>query len=221
VSKWALQESDNWKATRSNFSEPTTEQSQQERMNLVRGSIIFGSMLIGLWGMFSWIPTWVQSLLPDSDGQTERGIAMMLLGAGGLSGGFASGWISNAIGVRKSMLFCFAGCLVMSFLLFGTNASFSAIIYLELMVLSMFFGISQGLLSIYVPQLFPVQIRGTYTGICFNIGRFVTAAAVFFVGVLVTILGGYSNTLLTFAAIFVFGFVAVYFTREPKNQIIQ
>src|SRR5690606_21707584 len=119
---------------------------------------IFGAMLIGLWGMFSWIPTWVQSLLVGTDGQTERGVAMMLLGAGGLSGGFLSGWVSNALGVRRAMMLCFSGCILMSVLLFGLNDSFSVVIYVELGLLSLFFGISQGLLSIYIPQLFPVHI---------------------------------------------------------------
>ena len=30
--------------------------------NLLFGSIIFGTMLIGLWAVFSWLPTWVQSM---------------------------------------------------------------------------------------------------------------------------------------------------------------
>ena len=141
-------------------------------------------------------------------------MAMMLLGAGGLTGGFISGWVSNSLGVRKAMMLCFAGCIVMSALLFGMNTSFSKVVYVELALLSLFFGISQGLLSIYIPQLFPVHIRGTYTGICFNIGRIVTAIAILFVGILVTALGGYSNTLLTFAAIFVAGFIAVLLTPD-------
>jgi len=216
VSVWLLKESQNWHSAKSKITENLATLTAENRSNLIKGSIIFSSMLIGLWGMFSWIPTWVQSLLHDSDGQTERGITMMLLGAGGLTGGFISGWISNIIGVRKSMMICFSGCLLMSFLLFGINDSFSKIIYLETALLSMFFGISQGLLSIYIPQLFPFHIRGTATGFCFNIGRPVTAAAVFFVGALVTTLGGYSNALLTFAAIFIAGFITIFLTKEKS-----
>ena len=175
-------------------------------------------MLIGLWGMFSWIPTWVQSLLGTTDGQSERGIAMMLLGAGGLTGGFASGWVSNAFGVRRAMMFCFAGCIVMSAILFGSNESFSTIIYFELALLSFFFGISQGLLSIFIPQLFPVHIRGTFTGICFNVGRIVTSVAIFFVGFLVMFFGGYSNTLLAFAGIFLIGFLTMFFSKDNKTN---
>lgn len=217
VSIWLLKESQNWHATKSKVSNRLSALTSENRSNLIKGSIIFSSMLIGLWGLFSWIPTWVQSLLHDSDGQTERGITMMLLGAGGLTGGFISGWISNAVGVRKAMMICFSGCIMMSFVLFAMNDSFSKIIYLELALLSMFFGISQGLLSIYITQLFPFHIRGTATGFCFNIGRPITAAAVFFVGPLVTMLGGYSNALLSFAAIFIAGFITIFLTKENSE----
>ena len=211
-----LRESQHWKSSKQTFPVSRGRYGRDDKSNLVRGAIIFGSMLIGLWGMFSWIPTWVQSLLAG-DGQSERGLSMMLLGAGGLAGGFISGWISNALGVRKAMLLCFSGCLTMSVLLFGLNRSFSGIIYVELAILSLFFGISQGLLSIYVPQLFPYHIRGTATGFCFNVGRIVTTAAVFFVGVMVTTFGGYGNTLLAFAGIFIAGIITIYFTRDQQK----
>jgi MFS family permease len=213
-----LQESQDWQHSKLKANENKPETSASDKSNLIKGAVIFGSMLIGLWGMFSWIPTWVQSLLTNSDGQTERGIAMMLLGAGGLTGGFISGWISNLLGVRKSMMLCFTGCIVMSFLLFGINTTFSKVIYVHLALLSLFFGISQGLLSIYIPQLFPVHIRGTYTGICFNIGRIVTAFAIFFVGVMVTTLGGYGNALLTFAGVFIAGFIAISLTKDHSQK---
>jgi MFS family permease len=216
LSIWILKESESWKRSKENKTVHDKTNDRQYTDRMIKGAIIFGSMLIGLWGMFSWIPTWVQSLLNNSDGQHERSIAMMLLGGGGLTGGFISGWVSNGLGVRKAMLLCFSGCIVVSFLLFGTNATFSPVIYVELATLSLFFGISQGLLSIYIPQLFPFHIRGTYTGICFNIGRIVTALAIFFVGVLVTSLGGYSNALLTFAGIFIIGFIAVFLTKADK-----
>lgn len=89
---------------------------------------------------------------------------------------------------------------------------------MELAFLSFFFGISQGLLSIYIPQLFPVQIRGTFTGICFNIGRIVTAIAIFFVGFLVTFFNGYGNTLLVFAGIFLIGFATMLFSKDKSKS---
>ncbi|MEO5978686.1 MAG: MFS transporter [Chryseolinea sp.] len=219
VTIWAAKESQNWKASTVRFNGQSVKYNEEDKSNLFRGAVIFSSMLIGLWGMFSWIPTWVQSLLTAGEGQSQRGISMMILGGAGITGGFMSGWISNAIGVRKSMLVCFSGCIVVSVLLFGMNSTFSPIIYVELALLSIFFGISQGLLSIYIPQLFPFHIRGTATGFCFNIGRFITAAAVYFIGVLVIMAGGYSNALLTFASIFTIGFITLYFTKDQVKKI--
>ena len=51
------------------------------RKNLWIGSLIFGTMLIGMWAIFSWLPTWVQSLSGIGDAQHQRGISMMMMGA--------------------------------------------------------------------------------------------------------------------------------------------
>jgi MFS family permease len=212
---WIIRESEVWKESRNAIEKNIGQNLRHHRTELINGSIIFGSMLIGLWAIFSWVPTWVQSLLPEgADGQRERGISMMLLGAGGLSGGFVSGWVSNALGTRKAMLLCFGGCFVLSFLLFKVNSSFNTATIVEIAMLSFTFGISQGLLAVYIPQLFPVSIRGMATGFCFNVGRFFTAAVVFFVGALVTTLGGYGNSLFTFSFVFVLGFSILLLSRK-------
>ncbi len=184
--------------------------------NLILGSILFGSMLIGMWAVFSWLPTWIQSLLHNTGGQKERSLSMMLMGIGGLAGGFVSGYVVRLFGMRKSMLLCFAGCLVTAMIMFGLNRSFSEVIYFEIALITVFFGISQGLLATYVPQLFQPSIRGAATGFCYNTGRVFTAAAVFFVGALVSLFGGYSNTLFAFSIVFLFGMLTIYFSKELK-----
>lgn len=186
------------------------------RRELLVGSLTFGTMLIGLWAIFSWLPTWVQSLLPGSDAQKERGLSMMLMGMGGLSGGFLSGWFANAVSLRKAMVICFAVCTVLSFVLFKTNTVFSPVVYVEIGVLAFFFGISQGVLSAYIPQQFPMAVRAAATGFCFNIGRIVTGSAVLVVGVLVTALGGYGNAIFLFSLVFVIGLFVVVFVKDNK-----
>ena len=213
-----LRESAIWKYNRHEIALQKTAKDTlfavSHRKDLIIGSLIFGTMLIGLWAIFSWIPTWIQSLITTGDAQKERGLSMMMLGMGGLVGGFLSGWLTNAIGLKRSMLLCFAVCTVLSFLLFKTNSAFSAVIYVEIVVLALFFGASQGVLSVYIPSLFPVDIRGTATGFCFNIGRIFTAIAVLFVGVLVTDLGGYGNSLFVFSSVFVVGLGVTFFSKD-------
>jgi len=214
---WMIDESELWLKDRSEKQEIQKETesmfSEENFKILMIGSVIFGTMLIGLWAIFSWLPTWIQSLLAH-DANKERGLSMMFLGMGGLAGGFISGWVVNLVGFRKSLIASFSVCAAMSFLLFKTNTVFSWVIYAEIAVLAIFFGASQGILSLYIPMLFPTGIRASATGFCFNIGRFFTALAVLFVGVLVTVLGGYGNALFIFSLVFVVGLLAVVFIKN-------
>ena len=182
--------------------------SGEYRKDLLTGSIIFGAMLIGMWAIFSWLPSWVQSLAGPADAGRQRGVSMMLMGAGGLSGGFVSGWVAHAIGLKRTMVICFAVCFILSFFLFRLEHQFTAVAGIEIAVMAVFFGISQGALSVYIPDLFPPAVGAAATGFCFNVGRLFTATAVFFVGALVGWLGGYGNTLFIFSFIFLIGLLA-------------
>jgi predicted MFS family arabinose efflux permease len=216
-----LPESISWKQRSNTVESLTTPRlfDAENRPNVLSGALIFGSVLIGLWGIFSWLPTWVQSLLPaGQSGQTERGVTMLLLGTGGILGSVASGFLVKTIGPRSTLLATFAGCIGASILLFLTNRSFAPVIYGELALLSLFFGISQGALSSYVPSLFPAFIRGTATGFCFNVGRLFTATAVLFVGALVRAMGGYGNALMLFSGAFIIAFTAVCLNSERVKE---
>ncbi|MGY4385302.1 MFS family permease [Pedobacter sp. UYP24] len=218
---WLLKESDTWLEHKQQkaYNARTLWYSKENRKELLIGSLMFGTMLIGLWAIFSWLPTWVQSLI-NVDAPKERGLSMMCMGMGGLTGGFFSGWLVNLLGLRKSMLLCFAVCSVMSFVLFKTNQTFSPIIFAEIGLLAIFFGASQGVLSAYIPQLFHTGIRATATGFCFNIGRLFTGTAVLFIGVLVSSLGGYGNAIFIFSIVFLIGFVVVLFVKDKKEIAI-
>ncbi|GAB4028363.1 MFS transporter [Spirosoma gilvum] len=216
----SLSESASWQQGKNNSkSQKPNLFSPDNKPNVISGALIFGAVLIGLWGIFSWLPTWVQSLLPaGKSGQTERGILMMLLGVGGILGGIASGFLVRQIGPRYTLIFTFVGCILACGILFLTNRSFSPIIYSEVALLSLFLGISQGSLSSYVPTLFDASIRATATGFCFNIGRLFTATSVLFVGALTTVLGGIGNALVIFSAAFLIALLAVYLKSERANE---
>lgn len=200
-----LAESENWKVQHERSAPALFV--RENRKDLLMGSLIFGSMLIGLWAVFSWAPTWVQSLSSDeTQAQQLRGNTMMILALSGLVGSVISGWIANRIGVRNTLMICFAMCFVMVFVIFKLNKSVTAVTLAEMGVMSVFFGISQGALSVYIPLLFPTAVRASATGFCFNIGRLFTATVVFFIGALVDILGGYGNAIFIFSFVFIIGF---------------
>lgn len=85
---WLVGESSQWQSSRlaeANDARAGLLRNPEYRTSLILGSISFGTMLIGLWAIFLWLPSWVQTLLTTSDGQQERGISMMALGGAGLA----------------------------------------------------------------------------------------------------------------------------------------
>ena len=222
IALFTLPESGTWKlnkqisATNANFSNKLFATGYKK--NLFTGSVIFGAMLIGLWAVFSWAPTWIQSITGnDAKAKDLRGLTMMILAISGLGGSIVSGWIANAIGLRKTMIMCFAACFIMTFIVFKLNNAVSPAVFIEMGILAFFFGISQGALSVYIPHLFPTVIRASATGFCFNIGRLFTATVVFFIGALVIFLGGYGNAVFIFSFIFLIGLATTYFSKDQTE----
>ncbi len=218
VAIFLLSESETWKQNKTTTlaSNPLNNKlfAPGYRKNLTKGSIIFGAMLIGLWAVFSWAPTWIESITADAAKASNlRGLTMMILATSGLLGSIISGWIANAIGLRKTMLMCFAVSFIMTFMVFKLNTSVTAATFIEMGLMAFFFGISQGTLSVYIPSLFPTVVRASATGFCFNIGRLFTATVVFFIGALVSFLGGYGNAVFTFSFVFLVGFFYTYFSK--------
>jgi MFS family permease len=222
IAHFTLKESRQWK--QNNVMNKTKREKRKSIFHvstapeLITGCLIYGTMLIGLWAVFAWLPTWVQSLSFNTNGQKERGVSMMLFAVGGLAGGCISGWLSKLVGVKRTLCLCFAATFILCFILFRLNNGLTLLCYLEMAVLALFFGVSQGVLNFYIPELFPTAIRSSATGFCFNIGRTFTASVVFFVGWLVQALGGYGNALFVFSFVFLVGLLTTLFAKE-KNMI--
>ncbi|MCC7466884.1 MAG: MFS transporter [Saprospiraceae bacterium] len=190
----------------------------ENRNKLWRGAAIYGADLVGLWAIFSWMPTWVDSMLEGSAiaGQM-RGVTMMILGLGGMIGTGLSGVLVNQLGLRRTLLSNFAVTLVLCLFIFLGNQTFTYFLLAQTVLLSLFFGVSQGALTVFVTELFPKEIRASGTGFCFNTGRVFTTSAVFFVGSLVEVLGGYSNSMLLFSSAFLIAGIILYRSPELTN----
>ncbi|MEB3286998.1 MAG: MFS transporter [Vampirovibrionales bacterium] len=192
---------------------------KEHARNLTIGALTFGGLLIGYWASLVWIPTWIQDLIgPTAINGTEKTIATMFHGISAVLGCISSGFLADAIGRRKTIIFGYFGCFASSWLLFTTNQTFSEAIYWQDALLGYFIGLSQAIMYVYLPELFPTRIRATAVGFCLNAGRTVTAVAVFFVGTMVTLFGGYDKALLVFSGSYLIAVVAGFFGHETKGQ---
>lgn len=204
-------------------SEPTERLAsalRQSRRDLIIGSLLFGCMLITLWASFSWLPTWATALFPGSDsGAGLRGSIMVSLGIGGIVGSIFSGVIARRIGRVKTVVVCYSGALIGCLALYSSAPSTPGTMMFLVSALAVFFGMCQGMMAFYIPELFPPRIRATSVGVCFNAGRLITAGAVLNVGFLAVTLGGYQEALLVFTAPLAIGLTITWFAREPHPAL--
>lgn len=215
-----VRESDMWqaRAMQTNHSAVTELLSPLHRRDLLIGITLFGSMLIGLWAVFAWMPTWIHHMSDTSSAQRNRALTNIMLGAGSVAGGLFSGLLSDRLGRRPASAIAYIGCIGMTMLIFQYGQQPGTILYVCTFLLSMFIGINQGVLSAYIPELFPTRLRGSATGVSMNAGRLLTAVTVFFVGVLVSTLGGYENAISIFALAYVVGLIALVWARETSGS---
>ncbi len=190
------------------------------RKDLVLGITLFGSMLVGLWAAFTWMPTWVHSMSSAEHAQHNRGMVSIVLGIGSMSGALVGAPLADRIGRRRTVLVGYVACVTLSLLTFQTGLTPGPVLFGMIFLLTCAIGINQGVLSTYIPELFPTLIRGAATGISMNAGRLLTAIGVFFVGILVHTLDGYHNAIATFAAAYVIGAIALAFARETNGQAL-
>ncbi|RMF32676.1 MAG: MFS transporter [Chlorobiota bacterium] len=190
----------------------------EHRRNLAVGAIAFGGLLIGYWASLSWIPAWIQTFFPPSEGSTQRAVATMWQGSAAVVGCTLAGWSADRIGRIPTIVISYAGCFLSSALLFLTNDHFSDAIYAESAALGFFIGLAQAIMYVYLPELFPTRIRATAVGFCLNAGRLSTAIAVLFVGVIVRALGGFAQSAMLFAGAYLFAVAAAWWATETKGK---
>jgi MFS family permease len=102
---------------------------------------------------------------------------------GGLIGTLLTVPIAMRLGRRPMFLIYFLAGAASIALAFGSDVAPVARLYLMFFVGLTVFGIF-GSFTFYLPELFPARLRGTGSGFCYNIGRVITAAFPFAIGVL-------------------------------------
>jgi len=186
------------------------------RRDLISGIVLFGAMLVGLWAVFVWMPTWVGTLGTPEQAQNNRSWTTIALGLGSVAGGFLAGPLAERFGRRGAAAIGYVGCAVITVATFVPTLSLD-VVFAMAFILSLFIGLNQGVLVNYVPELFPTLIRAVATGICFNIGRLATVAAVVTAGFLISWLGGFDHAILVFGIAYVVGLVTLLMARETQG----
>ncbi len=91
-------------------------------------------------------------------------------------GNFAAGWLALRLGNRRAILVFFAGLTVAMVGAFAVPRDFAALAWFWCPAIGFFSGVF-GLFTMYLPPLFPILLRTTGAGFCYNIGRIAAAVA--------------------------------------------
>lgn len=214
----ALPESPAWLAARGRARQKLTPLADLFRPALLRitlAAIVISAIpMVGAWAASKWMIPWADKVAGPSNASYKAATqGWWALGAtiGSLTGAQLAGWM----GRRRSYLLISAGASALTIAMFQLTAplqpGFHGVVFVQGFVATLFFG----WLAVYLPELFPVNVRATGSGLAYNSGRFATAAGVLGAGLLFSALGGdYPRVGAICASIYAFGIFAIWLVEE-------
>lgn len=171
--------------------------------------------LIAYWGSMTWLPTFL--IQERGLNSAQMGIFMAVLNIGTFLGYNIFGWLADVIGKRKAIIISLMGCGI--FLpIYSWTFDFNLLFILG--PIYAFFIAFSGLLGSYFAELYPIHIRATGAGFCFNLGRGISALAPLILGS-VAITHGYSFSISLCGGIFILSAITFLFLPKDKSQILR
>lgn len=221
--RWRVKEPERWTHAHDQRAIPLTAifHDDLQRATFVGSTLAFVAVF-GLWGATNWAPTLIREL-PDLQGQEAETLtryvsyAIMALNTGAIFGYLGFGPLADRFGRRPVFAFMCLGSLVMLPVTYLMPSSYAGVL-MFLPILGFF---NNGIFSgfpIYLPELYPTQLRATGAGFCFNAGRVLASASPLLTGWLVTTLGSFSLAASTVALIYLLGLIVLLFAPETKGR---
>lgn len=216
----ALPESPEWLASRSMSRKESTPLADLFRPALLRTTLsaIVVSIIpmVGAWAASKWMIPWADKVAGAGNAQYKAATqGWWALGA--ILGAIAGAELANRIGRSRSYLLISIGATVLTVSMFTLTAplepAFHYVVFAQGTVATLFFG----WLSLYLPEIFPVSVRATGSGLAYNFGRFGTAIGVMGAGFLFSALGGdYPRVGATCALVYALGVFASWLVRDVE-----
>jgi MFS family permease len=137
---------------------------------------------------------------------------------GGLLGALAAVPLARLLGRRRMFVVYFVFSAAALFATFGLELQPQARLLMLYLVGAGVFGVF-GAFPFYLPELFPVRLRATGAGFCYNIGRVFAAAGPFVVGTIAASAGGSSAVIIH--TLFWLGLVPLVTALSAKLLIVE
>ncbi|MGA8552741.1 MAG: MFS transporter [Stellaceae bacterium] len=200
--------------------------SKEHRYNTMVGMLFGLGSLLAIWTTNIWLPT-ILSLMIQKNGVTGAGAVpfvshgIMLWSLGGIFGYICFGFIADVIGRRPSVILYSAGTIAAGLVLYLALPGYQPWYPVVLPIFGFFvFGVFSGY-AIYLPELFPTQVRSTAVGFCTGSARIITSFGPLVAGIMVGAFGGSFNKVTAFMTCFaVLSIIAMLLGRETKGRVL-
>jgi len=191
------------------------------RRATIVGSLLSTVGLLGTWGSFLWLATYVDQIAEGTAfAATAKGTVLQWQSYGQILGGFLGGLLAGWIGTRRSWcLLCLtAWASVMA--LFWLNTTFGCQMVVMGFIAGIFVTAFFGWLPKFLPELYPTHIRASGQGFSFNIGRVLAGIGVLGTGTLVAAFGGnYQKGVMVMASIYLVGLAVIWFAPDTGGKM--
>jgi len=199
-------------------------------LELFRGSVLRTTVLTILvcacsltawWAFLFWHIQHMRSL-PDIASWTDAekkqlaSTAFFLVISASTLGNFFSGWMASKLGYRRAIALNCLGFFIATCVSFLTPRDHTSTLWCIPFV-GFFAGVF-GLFTMYLPPLFPVLLRTTGAGFCYNIGRIAAAAGTVYFGLFAKV-GDFRMTLLYSGFLFVPAMVFAWFLPDHETEL--
>jgi len=198
--------------------------NHDNRYNTMVG-VLFGlGSLLAVWTTVIWLPT-ILSLMAQKGGIDANAAApfvgrgMMLWSGGGFFGYIAFGFLADVVGRRPTVSLFSLGTVAAGLTLYLALPAYDPWYPVVLPIFGFFvIGVFSGY-AVYLPELFPTQIRSTGVGFCTGSARIITSFGPLVAGLLVGAFGGSFNRVTAVMTCFaLLSIIAMYLGRETKGD---
>ena len=204
----SVPETEEWTEARKGQPTPRIRELFGPRVRNVtwRVMLICAVSLTAHWTFMFWQQSYIRTL-PEVAGAAKEAkdhatvMALLWIMVGSILGNFIAGGLAKLFGYGKAIALLLGGYFVAMYLTFSHTHSLQTTYGLFAVI-----GLMQGCFGLFtmcLPPLFPVLLRSTGAGFCYNIGRILSAAGVVFFGIFNKVQGDFAGVLLMASWLFI------------------
>jgi MFS family permease len=197
--------------------------TRAHRYNTLVG-VLFGlGSLLAIWTTNIWLPTILSLMVQKGGLSTAEAVpfvshGIMIWSLGGIGGYIAFGFIADTVGRRFAVGFYSLGSMVAGIVLYLVLPTYQPWYPIVLPIFGFFvFGVFSGF-AVYLPELFPTQVRATAVGFCTGSARIITSFGPLVAGLLVSTFGSFNKVAGFMSCLAALSIIAMILGRETKDQ---